>query len=260
MRSLANRIRLLPKVISLAAHAPRSPGAAWEQYWTTVEADGGEVLWDSGRRQEGGPYEELLRRHFDTALPIVDVGCGNGPWTRWLAERFPTALGIDVSESAVEQAARDSAGVPNVEFDAVDALAGEAGAALGARLGEANIFVRGVFHVLKPEAQHRLAATLREVVGARGRVLVTETNFRGSGLAYIEHLGGTGKHIPRPLRRAIEVLPPPRHFGATELARAFPDSEWRLLEERDVVIETIPMAEPGVPGQVPGYCAVLSAR
>lgn len=260
MRSLAGRIRLLPKVISLASHAPRNPVEAWERYWKTIGTGDGEILWDSGRHDEGRPYEELLRRHFDTSLPVVDVGCGNGTWTRWLAERFPTALGIDLSASAVEQAVRDSAGVPNVEFDAVDALAEDAGGVLRARLGEANAFVRGVFHILKPDAQHRLAATLHEVVGTRGRVLLTETNFRGSGLAYIEHLGATGHHIPGPLRKAIEILPRPGHFGAPELAKAFPESEWQLLEERDVVIETAPMAEPGVPQQIPGYCAVLAAR
>ena len=260
MRRLANRIRLLPKIIKLASHAPRNPGVGWERYWTSVGAGDAEILWDSGRHDEGRPYEELIRRHLDTNLPIVDVGCGNGPWTRWLAERFPRALGIDLSVSAVGQAARESAGVPNAEFDAVDALAEGAGAAVRERLGEANVFVRGVFHILKPEAQHRLAATLHEVVGVRGRVLLTETNFRGSGLAYIEHLGATGDHIPVPLRKAIETLPPPKPFGAPELRRAFPDAEWRLLEERDVVIETVPMAEPGVPERIPGYCAVLARR
>ncbi|WP_077488078.1 class I SAM-dependent methyltransferase [Sinomonas mesophila] len=260
MRRLANRIRLLPKVMRLASHAPRNPGEAWERYWNTVGTEDAEILWDSGRHDEGRPYEELVLRHLDTRLPVVDVGCGNGTWTRWLAERFPLALGVDLSASAVHQAARESAGVPNAEFDAVDALGPGAGAALRERLGEANVFIRGLFHILKPEAQHRLAATLHDVVGTRGRVLLTETNFRGSGLAYIEHLGATGDHIPGPLRAAIETLPPPRHFGASELRRAFPDSEWRLLEERDVVIEAVPMAEPGVPVRIPGYCAVLAPR
>ena len=97
MRRLADRIRLLPKVISLASHAPRNPGVAWERYWTSVGAEGGEILWDSGRHDEGRPYEELIRRHLDTGLPVVDVGCGNGIWTRWLSERFPRAIGVDLS-------------------------------------------------------------------------------------------------------------------------------------------------------------------
>ena len=260
MRSFGDRIRLLPKVISLASHAPRNPGEAWERYWTTVAAEGSEVLWDSGRPDEGRPYEELLREHLDTGMPIVDVGCGNGTWTRWLADRFPRALGVDLSASAVEQATEESAGVPNAAFDVVDALAEGAGAALRERLGEANAFVRGVFHILKPEAQHRLAATLHDVVGSRGRVLLTETNFRGSGLAYMEHLGARGDHIPAPLKKAIETLPRPGHFGAPEVRRVFPAARWTLLEERDVVIETVPMARPGVPERIPGYCAVLAAR
>ena len=260
MRSIGDRIRLLPKVIGLASHAPRNPGEAWERYWNTVGDEGGQVLWDSGRHDEGLPYEELLQRHLDTSLPIVDVGCGNGTWTRWLAERFPRALGVDLSASAVEQATEDSAGVPNAEFNCVDALAEDAGRALRERLGEANAFVRGVFHILRPEAQHRLAATLHDVVGTRGRVLLTETNFRGSGLAYLEHLGATGHHIPGPLRKAIETLPRPGHFGAPEVRKVFPEAQWRLIEERDVVIETVPMSRPGIPERIPGYCAVLAAR
>ncbi|GAB4100375.1 class I SAM-dependent methyltransferase [Sinomonas halotolerans] len=261
MRRHAGRIRLLPVVLRLASHAPRNRADAWEQYWRTVPA--GEVLWDGSPKAEGAQYEELVRRHLDPGLPVLDVGCGNGTWTRWLAERFPEAVGIDQSASAVEQAAREASGVPNAAFGVLDALDDGAGGALRERVGEANVFVRGVFHVLRPGARRTLAANLREAVGSRGRVLLTETNFRGSGLAYLEHLGATARHIPGPLRKAIETLPQPGHFGPRELRRAFPASDWTLLEETEVVIGTVPLAEPGVPGvpaEIPGYCAVLAAR
>jgi hypothetical protein len=52
----------------------------------------------------------------------------------------------------------------------------------------------------------------------------------------------------------------PGHFGPEERERAFPASDWELLEDGHVAIETNPVT--GVPGQdrVPGYYAVVRPR
>jgi 2-polyprenyl-3-methyl-5-hydroxy-6-metoxy-1,4-benzoquinol methylase len=38
---------------------------------------------------ERGEYLPYISGYLDPALPVVDVGCGNGRYTRWLASRFP---------------------------------------------------------------------------------------------------------------------------------------------------------------------------
>ncbi|NED05056.1 class I SAM-dependent methyltransferase, partial [Streptomyces sp. SID6648] len=47
----------------------------------------------------------------DPALPLIDLSCGNGTQTRYLAERFPHVVGADLSAAALEHARRaDPAG------------------------------------------------------------------------------------------------------------------------------------------------------
>ena len=260
MSTLWDRMQLVPSVVRFASRAPRDPHAAWEGYWRGVRSTGhsGDVLWDSGSPREHAQYADHLLAHFDPALPVVDVGCGNGTHTRWLAGLFPRVLGVDVATGAVERARQESAGVPNAEDAVLDATGADAGALLSERLGPANVFVRGVFHVLKPARQGALAANLHTVVGNTGRVFLAETNFRGNSLGYLAELGATRSHMPTQLARALENLPRPGHFGPQERIREFPAPNWRLIVDGPARIDVVPMNRAGDPQQVPGYFAIMA--
>jgi len=253
---------LVPAVVRLASRAPRDPAAGWDGYWRGVHATGraGDVLWDSGSGAESAQYSDTVRAHFDPALPVIDVGCGNGTYTRWLAGLFPHVLGIDVSPGAIDLARTEAADLPNASFIVADAAEPGAGEHLLERMGPANVFVRGVFHVLKPDKQARMAANLRTLTGGSGRLFLTETNFRGNSLEYLQYLGATRRNIPRQLRRALENLPRPGCFGAEERLKTFSDADWHLIEEGSVDIEVVPMNSAGLAQQVPGYFAVLAGE
>jgi SAM-dependent methyltransferase len=260
MSKLWDRMLLVPTVVRLASRAPRDPYAAWEGYWRGISTTGrsGDVLWDSGSLTERAEFSKALVGHFDPALPVIDVGCGNGTQTRWLAQLFPKVLGIDLSAGAVERARREAEGIQNADFMVMDAAGAGAGESLLARLGPANVFVRGVFHVLKADKQARLAGNLRTVVGSSGRVFLAETNFRGNSLAYLQQLGATRRRVPRQLERALENLPRPGQFGAQERRTIFTDADWKLIVDGPVNIEVVPMSSPGHSQPVPGYFAVLA--
>lgn len=260
MSNLWDQMQLVPSVVRLASRAPKDPDTAWEGYWRGVRSTGrsGDVLWDAGAQRERDQYAQHLLAHFDPALPVVDVGCGNGTHTRWLAGLFPSVLGVDVSAGAIDRARQESDDVPNAEYAVLDATAGDAGTRLVERLGPANVFVRGVFHVLKPNRQKALAASLHTVVGGGGRLFLAETNFRGNSLGYLAELGATRAHMPRQLQRALEHLPRPGHFGPQERARRFPAASWRLVVDGPAEIEVVPMNDAGRPQQVPGYFAVMA--
>lgn len=42
---------------------------------------------------------------------VLELGCGTGPWLRWLAEQGFTGLGIDISPTAIEMAREQSGGL-----------------------------------------------------------------------------------------------------------------------------------------------------
>lgn len=269
---IAGRARdalLLPRVALLAARAPRDRHAGWERYWGNVTRTGigGDVLWDTGDLDETPHYRRMIGEHLDTALPLVDAGCGNGRFTRALAPMFPRTVGVDLARNAVARARAESAGVAGLTFEPLDLVVPDSARPLAAAIGQdVNVFVRGVLHVLPPADRAVAARNLRALVGSRGRVLLAETNFPGSKMQYLRHLGATPGHIPDPLRRAIADTPAPRHFGLGERRTAFPASDWTVVDQGDIDILVIPLhdsrparpaAEPAVE-HIPGYYAILA--
>jgi SAM-dependent methyltransferase len=257
------RLLLIPHLVRLGRGAPRAPLASWDRYWSEVEAtgDGGDVLWDSDRTPEAQRYVDLLAAHADPARPVVDLGCGNGRFTRALAERFPRVLGVDLSEHAVELARRES-GADGPEYRTADLTAPGTGARLAAELGSCTVFVRGVLHVLGAADRRRIAANLADLVGAGDVVLLAETNYPGPLLGYLESLGAGWRGLPGPLARAVAAgIPRPTRFGRAELDAAFPPDEWTvLLDDAAARITTVPMTGTGAPDSVPGFLALLRRR
>jgi SAM-dependent methyltransferase len=252
---------MVPKLIRLSRSAPKDRPLAWDRYWAGIAITGphGEVLWDSGNDHELLGYLDALQRHLDPGLPVVDIGCGHGSFTRGLAAFFPQSIGVDVSEHAVARARSESAGIENVSYVVRDMTAPGAGQGL-AGATDANVFIRGVLHVLEPADQAALVGNVRDLVGTRGAVFLAETNFQGDPVDYVRHLGATLRDIPAPLERAIRELPMPGHFGPSECGRVMPPEAWELLEDGPVIIETNPMTGVAGASLIPGYFAALRAR
>jgi len=138
-------------------------------------------------------------------------------------------------------------GETNVDFRTLGVSADHAGQRLGEELGDCNVFVRGVLHVLEPSARQRLASNIGDLVGVRGTLLIAETHYPGPLLGYLESLGACPTGVPRPLARAISAgLPRPSSFGDTELEDSFPPELWERLHADDhAQIATVFMGGPG---------------
>ncbi len=242
--------------------APKDLPSAWNRYWSGVTSTGvgGDVLWDSAELTETASYRPLIDEYFDPAIPVIDVGCGNGSFTRYLADLFPVTVGVDLSTSAIELARDQSRQRPGLQFRQIDATVPGATADLAAEFGPANVFVRGVFHILTTAARAELARNLLPLVGDKGRVLLVETDYRGSSLGYLTSLGASSTSIPAPLERAIRDIPKPGHFGAAERELAFPGHAWQAMVDGPTVIQTIPLQDGHPYEEIPGYFAVMAAR
>ncbi|MEI5097634.1 methyltransferase domain-containing protein [Streptomyces sp. PmtG] len=147
---------------------------AWEGFWSEAPEDEGAVFWDAEPALTAGLHLALFEPHLAApGLPVVDVGCGNGTQTRFIADRFPRVLGVDLSAAAIEHARRaDPAG--QAEFRQLDAAEQSATAQLHAELGDVNVYMRGVLHQCEPDDRQPLADSLATLIGERGRAIVVE--------------------------------------------------------------------------------------
>ena len=86
---------LIPQLMWYGARAPRDQGEAWDRFWAGIERTGagGEVLWDAASQEELDGVLARVLAHMDKSLPLVDVGCGNGRFSRLLAAHFPRCWG-----------------------------------------------------------------------------------------------------------------------------------------------------------------------
>ncbi|MFG3660054.1 class I SAM-dependent methyltransferase [Streptomyces sp. NPDC047706] len=148
--------------------------AAWEGFWREAPGGPGSVFWDAEPALTAGRHVALFEPLLaDPGLAMVDLGCGNGTQTRFLAGRFPRVLGADLSAAAVAHAEQaDPAGQATYrELDAADKTEVET---LRAQLGDANVYMRGVLHQCEPGDRQPLVDGIASLVGERGRVFLVE--------------------------------------------------------------------------------------
>jgi SAM-dependent methyltransferase len=147
---------------------------AWEAFWREAPGEQGAVFWDAEPILTAGAHLALFEPHLvDPGLPLVDLGCGNGTQTRFLADRFPHVLGADLSAAALDHARRaDPAG--QAAYRLLDAAEKGEAEMLHAELGDANVYLRGVLHQADPDDRQPLVDGLAALLGDRGRAFLVE--------------------------------------------------------------------------------------
>lgn len=254
---------LLPQLISYAVRAPRDPAKAWDRFWSGIRRTGsqGEVLWDT---EHPGEIEDVLghmRRHFPPDLPVIDVGCGNGRFTRILAAHFPKVVGVDVSSHAIERAREESSGITNLSFHVADASIPYSLRWLADALGPSNVFMRGVLHVLDPKRRAVAIDNIRTTLGARGVFYLSESSIDGDPLDHMVLQGATPTSLPDPVRRVIAAgVRPPSRFGDAEIREYFPGAVWEILAQGPTVMYTLPLRTRTEIEALPSYFALGRRR
>ncbi|GAA1193923.1 class I SAM-dependent methyltransferase [Streptomyces hebeiensis] len=174
---------------------------AWEGYWRGTADTQGEAIWDVDPSLAAAPHCALLLPYADASLPVVDLGCGNGTQTRYLATRFARATGVDLSHAAIAHARHaDPAG--RAEFEQLDLVDRAAVRELGGRLGDSNVYMRAVIHQSEPQDRPQVAAAVAELLGERGRAFVVELTSAAKDVLRqaAQRSGGP----PEKLRRVFE--------------------------------------------------------
>lgn len=147
---------------------------AWEGFWREATDEPGAVFWDAEPTLTVGPHLALFEPLLtDPTLPLVDLGCGNGTQTRFLADRFPHVVGTELVAEALDHARRaDPAG--QATYRLLDAAEKNETETLHAELGDANVYMRGVLHQCEPEDRQPLVDGIATLVGERGRAFLVE--------------------------------------------------------------------------------------
>lgn len=147
--------------------------ANWQHYWSDLPKEQGLPVWDSAGSITAAAHVALFQPFFDAALPVVDVGCGNGTQTAALAEHYSTVIGVDFAESAIEHARELNAGT-SATFRHLDLTDADAVAALHDELGDVNVYMRGVLHQMPDDDRPKAAAALSVLLGRGGHVFDVE--------------------------------------------------------------------------------------
>lgn len=253
---------MIPQLIYYGVGAPKSQAAAWERYWGGIAITGpdGQVLWDADSPAELAKILDRIRGRLDPSLRLVDVGCGNGRFSRAFAVNAPAVLGLDASKSAIRRAREEARSQTNVSYRVIDITAPTQGALLHSEFGDVNVHIRGVLHVLDHQGRLRAIENLRAMLGKTGSIYLCETNIV-SPLDHLEFQGATATTMPDPLRRCIEAgIRPPARFGAREVETYFPTETWRSLLAGPDVMHGVSLHAGRAVEDIPSYFAILQPR
>ncbi|WP_416481866.1 class I SAM-dependent methyltransferase [Streptomyces sp. CL12] len=229
----------------------------WESYWSETSDAPGEAIWDSDPSLTAEPHSALLLPHADPARPIVDLGCGNGTQTRYLATRFARAIGVDLSHAAVEHARRAAGDAP-VEFEQLDLTDSDGVKALHDRLGDCNVYMRAVIHQSEPAARPAVAAAVATLIGSAGRAFVVELTPASRdvlGRAAAEPSGP-----PPKLQRVFHHHLKPADADEGEIPRLLGEAGLTVLAEGDTVLPQTEHLTDGTRIDLPARWFVLAGR
>ena len=223
----------------------------WERWWSSVKGRPGEIVWDPDE-SDLVAHLELFRAPFDPGLPVVDLRCGDGRQTRFLARHFHAVLGVDISPSAVERA-RAAANPPNVSYRALDACCALEGERLHQEIGDANVYVRGVLQALEPANRPDAIRTIAALLGARGTLFAKELPPQaGDYFAALVRRHGLWPELDRVMR-----LIPPGAISAPELASLFSPDRFAVIATGPRHIETVNRLPDGEAITVPAIYALV---
>ena len=142
----------------------------------------------------------------------LDIGCGVGIFSRLLAGQAGQVVGIDISQSAVDHAAQNSAGVSNLEFRQGDMRNLES-----ASLGQFDLVVLADTIYYLPDLSDRGLQSVREKVlgmlAPNGILLLVNHSFfqfdphsRMTRKIYAGFQSGNGMHLESQHRRPFYLV------------------------------------------------------
>jgi SAM-dependent methyltransferase len=229
---------------------------SWENYWSTLDGTPGEIFWDADPAHAAQQDLGLFQGYADPQLPLIDLGCGNGTQTRFLADHFSKVIGTEISPAAVE-IAQTKNGAPNVSYRVLDVLCPEDAQALHEEIGDANLYMRTVLHQLSPADHATAIQSIERLLGANGILYMIELSSAAEG--YFAQL--IEQHGPPPgLARVFQHGITPGMLNENDLTMLFPPDRFTVCSTGRSQVHTVHTLLTGEVVKVPAFYAVIRQR
>ncbi|NOT23531.1 MAG: class I SAM-dependent methyltransferase [Nitrospiraceae bacterium] len=229
---------------------------SWEGFWSTSTGAPGEIFWDADPAHAGQQDLALFRGDVDRQLPLIDLGCGNGTQTRFLANHFPRVLGTEISPAAVE-IARTKHAASNVSYRVLDVLSPDAAQVLHEEIGDANVYMRAVLHQLSPADHATAIQSIERLLGRTGVLYLVELSSAAEPF-FAQLITQYGP--PPGLARVFEHQITPGMVNENDLERLFPPDRFTLIRTGKSHIQTVHTLPTGEVVKVPAFYALLRQR
>ena len=229
---------------------------SWENYWSTLSGTPGEIFWDADPAHAAQQDLERFQCYADPQLPLIDIGCGNGTQTRFLADHFSRVIGTEISPSAVE-IARTKNVARNMSYRVLDVLCPEDAKSLHGDIGDANIYMRTVLHQLSPADHVTAIQSIEHLLGANGILYLIELSA-GAEPYFAQLIERYG--IPPGLARVFQHGITPGMLNENDLGILFPPDRFTVRSTGQSQIHTVHMLPTGEVVKVPAFYAVLQPR
>ncbi len=229
---------------------------SWESFWSTSTGAPGEIFWDADPSHAAQQDLALFRSSMDPQLPLIDLGCGNGTQTRFLADHFARVIGTEISPAAVE-IARTKHAASNVLYRILDVLSPDDSQALHEEMGDANVYMRAVLHQLSPADHVTAIQSIERLLGRRGVLYLVELSSAAEPF-FAQLISQYGP--PPGLARVFQHQITPGMVNENDLGVLFPLDRFTLLRTGPSHIQTVHILPTGDVVQVPAFYAILRRR
>jgi SAM-dependent methyltransferase len=226
---------------------------SWESFWGSTTGTVGEVFWDADPIHASQQDLALFRHYFNPQLPLIDLGCGNGTQTRFLADHFTNVIGAEIAPAAVELAGETN-GAANIRYCLLDVLCPDDAQRLHDEIGDANLYMRAVLHQLAA-ADHKTAVqSIERLLGTTGTLYLIELSSAAE--PYFARL--IQQYGPPPgLARVFQHQITPGMLQDNALESLFPSNRFTLLDTGPSQIRTVHILPTGDVVEVPAFYAIL---
>lgn len=200
-------------------------------------------------------------------LPLVDVGCGDGTQTQYFGGRVKQAIGVDISQAAVDIANAASiknksspgatTGQQRVTYQVLDLMNGPACQAFHDAVGDANLYMRGVLMQFSPEDRVAASNNLKVLMGQQGCLYLHE--YVPQTKAYYGSIFQK-QGMPMGFQRVIDSGITPGGIARDEMESLFTDYQVLKESQEHTMSTIIELEGESDVARAPGFYMVLKKK